>query len=258
VSAGEGGQLPLTDPAVVRVRSNAPPGGWVVLYRDGTQVHRVQDQVLEYASDRPGTYRAEVWVPASGREGFVPWIVGNPIVVGPTESISAAPAPDMAGARFELRADGAMWGVEHDAGSRATIDRATGIGLTYTLASSVSPPPYAALVATTPVEPGAAGLAFVGRADLPMRLSVQVRVLTAGEGLRWQRSIYLDRNPREVVVPFGEMTAVGETPKGAPHLSTVGTVLFVADRVNTRPGSTGHFVIDDVRFYSPASVPAAK
>jgi hypothetical protein len=256
-AAGEGGQVPLTDPAVVRVRSNPPAGGWVVLYRDGAQVHRVQDQELVYASDRPGAYRAEVWVPAVGRAGLVPWIVGNPIVVGQVEPVPVTPAPDAGGEPRWLPVGSDIWGVEHEAGSSATVDRDGGVGLRYKLASGGAAP-YAALAAATSVAPGATGLAFVARSDRPMRVSVQLRVPTAGEGLRWNRSVYLDANPREVFIPFAEMTPLGAAPAGAPRLRDVRAVLFVVDTVNTPRGAAGQFVMKDIRFYSPSteSVPS--
>jgi hypothetical protein len=255
-AAGEGGQVPLTDPAVVRVRCNPPAGGWVVLYRNGAQVHRVQDQELIYASDLPGTYRAEVWVPAVGRGGFVPWIVGNPIVVGEVEPVKSTPAPEASGEPWWLQADGDIWGVEHDDGSQAAVNRDGGVGLRYTLASG-GVAPYAALEANAAVPPGSAGLAFVARSDRPMRVSVQLRVPAAGEGLRWNRSVYLDPNPREVFIPFAEMMPVGDASKGAPRLGDVRAVLFVVDTVNTPRRASGQFVMKDVRFYSP-SAPAVR
>jgi hypothetical protein len=260
VTAAEGGHVALTDPAVIRVRSNPPPDGWVVLFRDGMQVHRVRDQELVYASDQPGTYRAEVWAPAVGRGGFVPWIVGNPIVVGPEARPAAPSAPDAGGPPSWLRADQDIWRVEHDPGSRAAVTREAGVGLSYALGSAGAVARYAALVVDTLVEPGGTGVAFVGRADRPMRVSVQLRVPTAGDGLRWRRSIYLEPNPREVFIPFSETVAVGDTPPGPPRLSDVRAVLFVVDLVNAVAGSSGHFELKDVRFYAPraAAATAAK
>ena len=51
------------------------------------------------------------------------------------------------------------------------------------------------------------------------------------------------------------MTALGETPREPPWFSAVRTVLFVVDRVNSRPGSGGHFSLNDVRFSSTAASP---
>ena len=155
VSAGEGDALPLSDPVVVRVRANPPAGGWIVLFRDGLQVHRVASSELIYASDRPGVYRAEVWLQARGRDGFVPWVVSNPIYAGgPATQPAVAPA-DTSGPAFRLGATGGLWGVEHDAGSVATLERLGGsIALRYALAGGRAVAPYAALAATTPSSVG--------------------------------------------------------------------------------------------------------
>jgi hypothetical protein len=251
VSAGEGDALPLADPVVVRIRANPPPGGWIVLFRDGVQVHRVASSELTYASDRPGVYRAEVWLPATGRDEFVPWIVANPIYAGgPGSRPAVAPAVTPAPV-FRLEATGSLWGVEHDAGSSAAIERhGSGIALRYTLAGGRAAAPYAALNATTPLERRAAGIAFRASADRPMRLSVQLRIPTAGEGKRWQRSVYLDQTVREVVVPFAELVPVGPSGMGPPDLVAVRTVLFVVDTVNARPDASGRFFLEDVRFFS--------
>ncbi len=203
---------------------------------------------------RPGTYRAEVWAPAIGRPGYVPWIVGNPIVVGPVEALPVAPRPDMSGARRSGSRRPARCGESSTVRARRPGSIGTdGISLAYTLAPEGMPAPYAALLATTTIDRGATGVAFVGRADRPMRVSVQVRVPAAGEGLRWHRSVYLDERPREIVIPFAEMTPLGDTPKGPPRVGDVRTLLFVVDLVNAKAGASGRFSVADVRFFAPGS-----
>lgn len=256
VSASEGDVLPMSDPVVVRTRANVPAGGWLVLFRNGAQVHRVAAQALTYASDQPGHYRAEAWVPADGREGFVPWIVGNPIYVGGLGSGQAPPQPDMTGPTYWLEVSDPLWGVEHDAGSQATIEREGGrIALRYALGRGPALAPFVALSATTGVDRRATGIAFRGQADRPMRVSVQLRMPAPGDGYRWQRSVYLDRTVREVVIPFSDMRAVGATLAALPDLGGIRTVLFVVDTVNTRLGSAGRFALDEVRFFSPDTTP---
>jgi len=256
VSAAEGDVLTMSDPVIVRARANVPAGGWLVLFRNGVQVHRVAAQELTYASDQPGHYRAEAWVPAHGREGFVPWVVGNPIYVGGLGSAQAPPQPDMTGPTFWLEVFDPLWGVEHDEGSQATIEREGGrIALRYALGRGTAVAPYAALSFTTSIDGRATGIAFRAAADRPMRLSIQLRVPTQGDGHRWQRSVYLDPTVREIVIPFAEMRAVGATPARSPQLAGVRTVLFVVDTVNTRPGSAGRFALDEVRFFSPDTTP---
>jgi hypothetical protein len=254
VSAMEGDTLPLADPVVVRVRANPPAGGWIVLFRDGAQVHRVAASELVYASDLPGVYRAEVWLPAEGLDGFTPWIVSNPIYAGTIEAPAAPAAIDMTGPTFRLEVAETFWGVEHDAGSRAELDRqGDGIALRYALARTGAIAPYAALTATTLIDSRATGIAFRGSAGRPMRLSVQLRVPTVGDGNRWQRSVYLDPTVRDVVVPFADMTRVGEAPIGLPQLADVRTLLFVIDRVNAHVGASGRFALDEVRLFAPGA-----
>jgi hypothetical protein len=254
VSANQGDTLPGTEPVVVRVRANPPHGGWIALFRNGAEVHRVSASELVYAGDRPGAYRAEVWLPARGDDGFVPWIVGNPIYVGEPER-PAGPAPvDVGGPSVRLETADSLWGVERDARSLAELERAAdGIGLRFTLADVPGGAPFAALDATTTIPPGSTGLAFRGSADRPMRLSVQVRVVTAGEGKRWQRSIYLDQTIRDFVMPFTDMTPAGVLASGPADVANVRTILFVADTVNTARGSSGRFLLDQVRFFSPGT-----
>jgi hypothetical protein len=251
-SAIEGDRLPGTEPFLLRVRSNPPAGGWIVLFRDGVEVHRVKERTLVYAGDRPGAYRAEVWIPARRADGFVPWIVGNPIYVGGRERQAEAASAEMSGPVVRLDAADKLWGVERDATSRAELERsAGGVGLRFTLASAADVVPFAALDATTTIPPGSTGIAFRGRADRPMRLSVQIRVVTAGEGKRWQRSVYLDERDRDIVIPFADMTAAGALAAGPPDVPNVRTILWVADTVNTDRGSSGRFLLDQVRFFSP-------
>jgi len=254
VSAAEGDTLPITDPVVVRVRANRPPGGWLVLFRNGSEVHRVAAGELVYASDHAGVYRAEVWLPGPRSGSFVPWIVGNPVYVGESGQL-AVPAPvDMSGPSVRLETADRLWGVERDADSLAELERsAEGVGLRYTLASATTASPYAALDATTTVPNGATGIAFRGRADRPMRVSVQLRVITAGEGKRWRRSVYLDTTARDVVIPFADMTPAGAAATGPPQVGEVRTVLFAVDTVNARRGASGRFLLDQVRFFSPGA-----
>ena len=76
-----------------------------------------------------------------------------------------------------------------------------------------------------------------------MRVSVQARHPKSGE--RGQRSIYLDTEPRDVIVRFAEMTSVGST--GTIDLSLADTLLFVVDTTNTLPGTSGSFTLENLR-----------
>jgi hypothetical protein len=248
VPAVEGDGLPLTEAMTIRVRANTPPGGRIVLFLDGREVDRVAAGELMYAGNRPGAYRAEVWIPEGARDQFLPWVVGNPIYVGGFESGLDHTTPDMTGPAFPLAAGGQVWGVEHDPGTRAELERGgLDVGVRYALAGRPATAPYAALVAATEIDSRAAGLAFRGSADGPMRISVQLR---AG-ARRWGRSVYLDQFSREVVIPFADMRPIDPDGSRQPALAGVRSVLFVVDTMNAHPGHSGRFAVADVRFFSP-------
>ncbi len=252
VSAAEGDGLPLTSAVTIHVRANVPPGGRIVLFHNGREIDRVSQDSLVYASNRPGVYRAEVWLEAPREGRLRPWIVGNPVYVGTPEAPTALPPIDAGGPAFPVATDGPSWSVEQSPGSHAALDRtAQDVTLHYTLAEREPPSPSATLVSAGAIDPRATGLAFVGRADRPMRISVRVRSVAGGEGLRWQRSVYLDETPRDVVVAFDDMRPVDPGAAGSPPARDVRAVLFAVEAANTRPGSTGQVTLDHIRFFSP-------
>jgi hypothetical protein len=77
---------------------------------------------------------------------------------------------------------------------------------------------------------------------------VQLRAPGGQQGERWQRSVFLDRAPREVTVYFDDITPVGLTNRRRPNLSEIDSVLFVVDTTNTELGNGGQVWIDDVRY----------
>jgi hypothetical protein len=90
-------------------------------------------------------------------------------------------------------------------------------------------------------------LTFTARASTPIRVSVEIRLpLSALEGERWHRSVYVDETPRVITVFFDDMTPRGQTTQKRPDLSIAQNVLFVIDSLNTPPGSSGQIWIDDV------------
>ena len=88
-----------------------------------------------------------------------------------------------------------------------------------------------------------AHLAFRTHASRPMRVSIQARHPQSGD--RWQRSIYLDAEPRDVIVRFAAMTPVGSSRTFDPALAN--TLLFVVDTTNTLPGTAGSFTLENLR-----------
>jgi len=90
-------------------------------------------------------------------------------------------------------------------------------------------------------------LVFTARANKPMRLSVQLRA-SSGEADRWRRSVYLDSTPRTVDIAFNDFRPVASAGTARPELSTIDSVLFVVDTINTKVGSNGEIQVDDIRY----------
>lgn len=86
-------------------------------------------------------------------------------------------------------------------------------------------------------------VAFRAHASRPMRVSVQARAPHSGH--RWQRSIYLDAEPREVAVGLDDLTAIGSSSAFDP--GSADTLLFVVDTTNAHPGFEGSFTIENLR-----------
>jgi hypothetical protein len=80
-----------------------------------------------------------------------------------------------------------------------------------------------------------------------MRLSVQVREPRGRDGQRWQRSVYLDEEPREVTVLLDDMRPIGPTDSERPERARIDSLLLVIDTTNARGGATGRVWLSDVR-----------
>lgn len=246
---GEGDELSLTDPVFIQVHANVPQGGSIVLYRDGAQVHRVRTQKLIYTSNVEGVYRAEAWR-SSENETPLPWVVSNPIYVGgkagpPALELSVAPVgPTLVPNGWE------RWEVEKGHGATGS-HRLEGevVVLTYGLAVRERVAQSVALAARVGIPAGAKGLSFVGRAGRPMRISVQLRRGSGAAEERWVRSVYLEPEPRDGVVRFGDMVRASEGSSPMPEVSSFDTVLFVVDTLNTSAGSSGAFSLRDIKTF---------
>ncbi len=233
----------------LRARVNATGGGAIVIRRDG---HVVAEQPLpevtfETKGDQ-GSYRAEVMLADAPGNPPVPWIVSNPIYIRPagwgtTPLPEADPAPTTT-----LSIQGGPWRTETDSASRAEISHAQPpdgpATFTYQLGNGDRSGQYAALtvgVGTALTE--RTQLAVRAQAVRPMRVSIQIRSPQSGE--RWQKSIYLDSEIRETIIPFSEMTPVGSSGTFDP--ARADTVMFVVDLANATPGTSGSFTIHDLR-----------
>jgi hypothetical protein len=122
------------------------------------------------------------------------------------------------------------------------------IDWTYALAPGAAAGQFAA--ASVPITGGIAGferVRFVVSATSPVRVWVQLRA-PVGNTERWGATFYADVEPRTVDLPFARFNAIGMTSTPRAPLGKVDSLLFVADTLNTRPGTKGRMTISDVGF----------
>jgi hypothetical protein len=252
--AEAGDQLRVETAVQLDARVPPAPGVSLVLLRDGATVHAETGPVLSYrheARDARAVYRVEARLQGAPGRPAVPWIVSNPIVIGPPRADPwPDPAPLPAAAVRPLA--GEAWHVEHDPRSRAAVLAVGGadagaVRLEYAIAGGERHGQYAAAV-TTLAMGALAGwdrLAFTARASGPMRISVQVRAPESGA--RWLRSVYVDQQPRPVHVRFDDMRPAEPGTPAAVPLDALDSVLFVVDTTHTPPGREGSLALEAVR-----------
>jgi hypothetical protein len=93
--------------------------------------------------------------------------------------------------------------------------------------------------------PPYSGLAFTGHAANDARVSVQFR-FDGHDDRRWGTSIYLNPQPRELVVRARDLVGA-DAPGPLPDLRQATSLLFVVDLTNAAPGTSGEVRISSVR-----------
>jgi hypothetical protein len=257
-TANAGDELAAGTPITLRVKTNAPAWFTTSVW-DGTKLVSGDHHEPEFSVTLPAT-PAVYWVGvrATGRTPELTWVTSNPIYVRGPEPVvrptSRPPARDS-----QPIFDGtsvSAWRVEHDPTSVAAVDLAPifngpELRFRFGLSGQITPPPFAALVFDTPG--GAAAydrLAFMVRAERPMRVSVQLRTARegGGEGERWERSVYVSPTSEDRLVYFDDVTPLGATQTQKPALNLVRSVMFVVDPVNTKRESSGRIWIKKATF----------
>lgn len=250
---GMGDVLPPR-PAFLSVRASFPPGAELVLFQNGTEIIRSrEDSYATTTSGAAGAVRAEVQLRSAPGNPPVPWLVSNPIYflppadqkVGTTEppGVTEPPIPDPAGPTADL-----SWHVEKDQGSSASIaPSGNQVRFDYRLRPGERASQFAALVADLNAPASFHQIAFVVRAQKPMRVSVQLRYPASGGG-RWAHSVFVDARPREIVVPVDRLLPADRQAFSRPASSGAGSLLFVVDLTNAVPGDVGLLDISEVRF----------
>jgi hypothetical protein len=255
-SASIGDTLAPAGPVQVQVAAHAPADATITLFRNGAAIAKGQGARLDRdVTAEPAVYRVEVALPDAPGTPPVPWLVTNPIYVGRgAQTPLAAPRPPAR--TFTTLYDGGPargWRIEKTAASGAAMDvvgavPGTQLLLRFAISGTADENPYVAFVMpATPVISMYDRLTFNGRADRPMRISIQLRA-PGGEGERWRRSVYLDATPRTVEIPFNDFRRADATSSALPVLSTIDSILFVVDTVNMKIGSNGAIRIDDIKY----------
>jgi hypothetical protein len=187
-------------------------------------------------------------------------MVSNPIYVGHAIAAQDAPDPTIAvspPSAFAVQyGDGPVsgWTVEHSPASLGALDEIKTVNgqqlsMRYALGGTASSSPFTAFVMPAGADLQSYDrLMFTGRADRPVRVSVQVRERGGGAGERWHRSVYLEPTAREVSVLFADMLPRGQTSTPRPTLANIESVLFVLDTVNTTLGGNGTLWLDDIKY----------
>ncbi|MCC7124208.1 MAG: CehA/McbA family metallohydrolase [Acidobacteria bacterium] len=252
-----GDYLDLRGEIALHARVAAPPGFRIVFLRDGNYwFDSTEPEVHLAVPAEPAAYRVEVEIPDAFGRPPIPWIVSNPIYVGLRDAhaaarVAAAPPPS---ARTPI-ATGA-WVAEASAGSTIRLVlRGPGEGpllaWEYALADGSVAAPYAAIRFPVAALGGHDRFQLHGRADGPVRLSVQLRDSTRTSGERWGDTVYLDATGRVAEVFFDRMTPLGDTTQASPPLDRVDSLLLVIDTLNARPGTRGTIEMSELWLGKP-------
>lgn len=245
----------------LHVRTVLPPGGGeVVILQDGevVQTGAAAEVTYEAGQVTSAAYRVEVRLAGAPGVPPVPWIVANPIYVGPRiregEPVPPRLPPRETTALYTDEAAAHLpWGIEADPESRAALDitptpgGGAELALRYALRGAPVAGQYAALVRR--LDAGLSGydrVTFRARASRPMRVEVQIRRPSGPDGQRWARSVYLDEEMRDVTVFLDDMRPAGSTDTFRPDLSLIDALLFVVDTTYTPPGTAGIVWVDEV------------
>jgi hypothetical protein len=226
------------------------PGARIELLVDGRSVAASHGR-LTHIARIPGAYRVEVTLPGTK----VPWLVSNAIRI--TLSGAVSPGPALAPARtstserwevFEPAAQN--WTVEKSETSTASLSDGTPPGtarLRFALGPGAPSGQYAAIASPITADHSVDRLTFVGQADRPRRISVQIRVGSRLE--RWRHSAYVDETPRQISLRIQDFEPADRAVTSLrPNAVPLEALLFVIDTVNAKPGTVGEITVSDIRF----------
>ena len=237
-----GARIDTDRPVQLRARVAGPAESEIVLFADGEPVETVTGRELSFTAATVGAYRAEVHLSGAPGTPPVPWIVGNPIYVGP--AAAAALPPPLASSLLPDPLDLDAWDVEPGADSRASL----GHGLDrVVLDYELSDQPTASAALVHHVEAGRLAefdsVAFEVRAERPTRAFVQLRVTDAPGDVRWRRSFYAGPEAASVTLRLAELMPVTPDLPAQPDLARVTSLLVAVEAISTLPGQAGSLAI---------------
>ena len=254
-TANQGGELPSSDGTMtLHVKSNAPASFATTVWhgRRALATRRESDFTVT-APAAPGAYRVEIR--AADRTGDPLWIVSNPIYVHGLAALEEDPsAASLTDGTPLFPAEAFGWSVEHDPASTADLEVVSGqtgaeMHFRYTLGLDSAVRPAVAIAAPPAAIPPNNRVVLTIRSEHPMRVAVQLRGGSdPGREERWQRSVYVDQQERQIIVDFGEMIPVGPARTAHPPLDQTPSVVLMVDTTHAKPGSSGQVWIKRVVF----------
>jgi len=256
ISGQAGDRVAAGDQLVLHAEVDAPDlAPTLTLFRDGTVAGTVVGSRLDYEADGvPAVYRVEATLPVRRGGGpLAPWLVSNPIYVGPAVPWALPASPPPVASKVIYKDGASPLAVEHSdlSDGAVTVVRAEGgtqLSLRFALGGKLSDAPFVAFASDTPDIGSYTAVSFTGRASRPMRISVQLRASPGQGSGRWRKSVYLDQDVRTVTLPFSEFRPTVNGLPPAPPLTSITSLLFVLDTLNTALGSNGEFLIDSLAF----------
>lgn len=234
-----GERIDTTAPTTLTATIPQAPGALLTIYRNGEPtISSYGLLTLERSAiGAAGVYRVEASLPGVP----MPWIVSNPIVIGVSAPVAERPAPtDLPRTLLTPSMSAAAWSIERSSTSTALVTTdGPSLKFAYRLGAGKPAGQYAAAATTIGTDQGVSEIHFVGRADRPMRASVQVRLPSGGTGERWRRSIYLDETPRTLTLRLDEFEPADGPTTRRPVAARLRTLLLVVDTLNSVTGTSG-------------------
>ena len=233
----------------LRVASNAPADAVIRMRRNGVPWREAAAPNATFEVDPDeghAIYRAELWLPPRRGWPELPVAMGHSVAHNPPGDREYGERPSTVPPPFIVTG----WHGEHDPRSSVVIGPPAGAIATATLSLANTPrtSQFAALVADlAPPPPGATGVELRVSTDAPMRLSLQLRVPQAGDGLRWRTSMFAGNDGDPGYAGLSNLRAVPPAAGQVP-LDRVHALLFVMDTVNAQPGTRRTIAIRELRW----------